>query len=132
KIQLETNIMDVEQYIPEQENGSPWEHKPEIKHPVIGQPLPQNIEIVKSDLLYVPTHSMPAQMINQIKKIAAFQNPEFYRAQAMRLSTYNKPRVIQCANLFADYVGLPRGCETELFEMLAHYNISSTCVDRRE
>jgi hypothetical protein len=27
---------------------------------------------------------------------AALQNPEFYGAQAMRLATYNKPRVIAC------------------------------------
>src|SRR5688572_7531611 len=40
---------------------------------------------------------------------AAFQNPEFYKAQAMRLSTYNKPRVVACAEDLAHHIGLPRG-----------------------
>ena len=30
---------------------------------------------------------------NRVLRLAAFQNPEFYEAQAMRLSTYYKPRV---------------------------------------
>jgi hypothetical protein len=29
--------------------------------------------------------------------LASVQNPEFYRAQAMRLPTYDKPRIIGCA-----------------------------------
>ena len=31
--------------------------------------------------------------------LAAFQNPEFYKARAMRLSTYAKLRVIACAEI---------------------------------
>jgi hypothetical protein len=36
-------------------------------------------------------------MLNRLLRLAAFQNPEFYKAQAMRLSTYEKPRVISRA-----------------------------------
>ena len=31
---------------------------------------------------------------NRLVRLAAFQNPEFYKAQAMRLPTYDKPRII--------------------------------------
>jgi hypothetical protein len=49
-------------------------------------------------------------MLNRLIRLAAFQNPEFYKAQAMRLSTFGKPRIIACAEDFPSYVGLPRGC----------------------
>src|SRR5437867_129104 len=47
---------------------------------------------------------------NRLLRLAAFQNPEFYIAQAMRLSTYNKPRVVACAEDLPYHIGLPRGC----------------------
>jgi len=39
-------------------------------------------------------------MLNRLLRVAAFQNPEFYKAQAMRLPTYAKPRVIACGQDF--------------------------------
>jgi hypothetical protein len=48
----------------------------------------------------------------RLLRLAAFQNPEFYRAQSMRLSSYDKPRVIACAEDHAHHIGLPRGCGT--------------------
>jgi len=79
----------------------------------------------------VPITSLPAKLINGICKIAAFQNPEFYRAQAMRISTYGKPRVIHCAEMFTEHIGLPRGCEEELLQLLCHYDIPTSLTDRR-
>ena len=59
--------------------------------------------------------SSPA--INVVKRLAAFKNPDFYRAQAMRMPTYDKPRVICCADITEKYVALPRGCEKALCDM---------------
>ena len=59
-----------------------------------------------------PTH------LNQIKRLAAFQNPEFYKKQSLRLSTALTPRVIACAEELAEYVALPRGCRSELEQVL--------------
>jgi len=47
-------------------------------------------------------------------RLAAFQNPEFYRAQSMRLPTYDKPRIIACAEDHPKHFALPRGCLDEL------------------
>jgi hypothetical protein len=44
---------------------------------------------------------------NRLIRLAAFQNPEFYKTQAMRLSTYDKPRVIACAVDHAKNTCLP-------------------------
>ena len=55
---------------------------------------------------------------NRLLRLAAFQNPEFYKAQAMRLSTYDKPRVIACAEDHPHHIGLPRGCLDDVRQAL--------------
>jgi superfamily II DNA or RNA helicase len=64
-------------------------------------------------------------------RIAAFQNPEFYKAQAMRLPTYDKPRVIACAEQHPHHLGLPRGCLTDLRNLLDDLNVSLLVRDER-
>ena len=58
--------------------------------------------------LFVEKAGLPSPLINQIKRLAAFQNPEFYKKQSMRLSTATTPRVIACAEDLPQHVGLPR------------------------
>ncbi len=70
-------------------------------------------------------------MVAQLVRIAAFQNPEFYRAQAMRLSTFDKPRIISCAELHPRHVGLPRGCLDEAVELLKLNGAAAHFKDER-
>ena len=62
------------------------------------------------DQIYIAKEDLPPALRNRLVRLAAFQNPEFYRAQAMRLSTFGKPRVIHCAEDGPKYLALPRGC----------------------
>jgi len=78
--------------------------------------LPSWITIVRSLGLYIPTQALPAKAVNHLKHIATFKNPEFYRNLGMRMSTYNMPRVISCAEFIDDYLVLPRGCEDAAME----------------
>jgi hypothetical protein len=57
-------------------------------------------------------------MTARLMRWAAFQNPEFYRAQSMRLPTFGKPRTISCAELHPRHIGLPRGCLDEAVELI--------------
>ena len=66
--------------------------------------------IVQADQIYLPRHALPPSLIARLIRLAAFQNPEFYAAQAMRRSTHDKPRIISCAELTSRHVALPRGC----------------------
>ena len=68
-------------------------------------------------------------MLNRIIRLAAFQNPDFYKTQAMRLSTWDKPRIISCAEEFAQHVALPRGCLQDVSGPLPPDAASAT--DRR-
>ena len=70
-------------------------------------------------------HGLPAPMVARLVRIAAFQNPEFYRAQAMRLSTFGKPRIISCAELHPHHIGLPRGCLDEMQELLRSHGVGT-------
>ena len=69
--------------------------------------------------------------MNQIKRLAAFQNPEFYKKQSMRLSTALTPRVIACAEEFPEHIALPRGCLATLSDLLRGYGIALAVDDQR-
>jgi len=86
----------------EESEDEPWTLPPSRKRPdkLIPGPFPKSVEIVRSNLIFVPKAGLPEPMLNRIIRIAAFQNPEFYKTQAMRLPTWDKPRVISCSEEF--------------------------------
>jgi len=96
----------------EEESATPWKRRPSRRRlePILTGPLPARIQAVLSQLLFVETAGLPSPLIGQIKRLSAFQNPEFYKKQAMRLSTALTPRVISRAEDHPQHVGLPRGC----------------------
>ena len=68
------------------------------------------LELTLSDQVYIPKADLPPALRNRLIRLAAFQNPEFYKAQSMRLPTWGKPRVISCAENYDNHLALPRGC----------------------
>ena len=82
-----------------------------------------SIKLVLADQVYIDRTGLPPFLIAQFIRLAAFQNPEFYRAQAMRLPTYDKPRIIHCAEDHAKHIALPRGCLEEARELLKSLKI---------
>lgn len=62
--------------------------------------LPENMNVVFSDRLYIAKDQVPQPLLNRIVRLAAFPNPEFYKAQSLRLSVWDKPRIIGCAENF--------------------------------
>ena len=95
-------------------------------------PLPQSLEIVLGNEIYIAKEGLPAGLRKSAWiRLAAFQNPEFYKAQAMRLSTYDKPRIIACAEDSPLHIGLPRGCLDEVCQLLADLRIQHVFRDER-
>ena len=133
QLEQQGNIMDVRLSQTDEENLDPWvSNKSAANYPVIEDTLPSNIELVLANLIYIPIKELSPKLINQLKKITAFQNPEFYRKQAMRLSTYGKPRIIYCAQEFMEHLGLPRGCEDEILALFKHYGINVNITDEAQ
>ena len=93
--------------------------------------LPESLGVVLADQLYVPKSDLTPALRNHIIRLAAFQNPEFYRAQAMHLPVFGHARVIGCAEDFPQHIALPRGCLTELEELLADWGLRLELVDER-
>ena len=102
-------------------------------------PLPQNItqedfhakvEIIKADKLYIPLKAVSAKVLNHLKRIAAFKNPEFYNKQALRLSTYAIPRIISCFDITNEYLAMPRGCEDATRSFLNDNAVTYTITDK--
>jgi hypothetical protein len=81
--------------------------------------------------VYVEKDGLPPAMLNRLLRLAAFQNPEFYKSQAMRLPTFNKPRVIACGEDLANYIALPRGCIAEVIQLLEAHRIKTVIDDKR-
>ncbi|MEP7245277.1 MAG: DEAD/DEAH box helicase family protein [Gammaproteobacteria bacterium] len=122
--------------IPEAEPDAeePWRMAPSRRTseaPITG-PLPSRVKLVLADDLYIDRSALPPLLITRLARLAAFQNPEFYRAQAMRLPTYGKPRIICCASLETRYVVLPRGCLDEAVDLLESNKIHVELEDQRE
>ena len=117
----------------ESEETDPWLMLPSRrKHqePIDGQ-LPSAVRVTLGNLVFVDKEGLSSAMLNRLMRLAAFQNPEFYRAQAMRLSTFGKPRVIHCGEDFARHLGLPRGCQGEIVELLESHGVHVELVDER-
>jgi superfamily II DNA or RNA helicase/very-short-patch-repair endonuclease len=109
--------------------GSPSSRGP--MEPLLTGPLPDRLELTLDDQIYIAKDSLPAGLQNRLVRLAAFQNPEFYKAQAMRLPTYDKPRIIACAEDVVDHLGLPRGCFDEVRELLSNLRIEAVIRDER-
>ena len=111
----------------------PWTLPPSRKQrerPIEG-PLPEVVHVVRANLLYIEKKDLPSGMLNRLLRLAAFQNPGFYKAQSMRLSTFNKPRVIACGEDLANHVALPRGCLTEVLALLGAHQVKAEVRDER-
>jgi len=117
-----------------QEDDEPWAALPSrrIKEPVISGLLPSSVEVVLGNQLYIDRVEFPPALVNRIARLAAFQNPEFYAAQAMRLPTFGKPRIVSCAELFPKHIALPRGCLDDLLSVLGKLGIAIKLRDERQ
>jgi superfamily II DNA or RNA helicase len=109
----------------------PWEYRTRRTLPVISQELPSSITVTIRDQIYIPKNALPAILRSRILWLASFSNPEFYKAQAMRLPTWNKPRILYCYDVYAEHIGLPVGLLPELLELLGHYEIGLEIDEQR-
>jgi superfamily II DNA or RNA helicase len=113
-----------------EDEAKPWQRKPSVL-PVITEPLPEKIEIILSDQLYINHTGLPPVLRNRILRLASFANPEFYQAQRMRLPTWNKPHILYCYEFFPQHIGLPIGCLDGLMASLEHYKIKPESQDNQ-
>ena len=118
---------------PEDDDAEPWTAPPSRRRydPPLTGALPSSLELVLGNQIYIAKEELSPGLRNRLLRLAAFQNPEFYKAQAMRLSTYNKPRVIACAEDHSHHIALPRGCLEDVQQTLKVLGIRPAIRDER-
>ena len=126
-------ILNVRIAVPDNDEAEPWMLSPsrgELQHAIAG-PLPREISLTLSDQIYFLNEQLPPALRNGLIRLAAFQNPEFYKAQSMRLPTYDKPRIISCAEDYERHLALPRGCREDVEKRLHELKIKTIIDDNR-
>ena len=132
--ELSGRVLGVRMPVDDEHADEPWKMSPSRRSEPrrIEDAIPKSIRIVVADQVYIDRTELPPALITQFIRLAAFQNPEFYRAQAMRLPIFGKPRVISCAELYAQHVALPRGCLDEAIELVKSHGAVADLEDHRE
>ena len=117
-------------FIAEEDRQEPWKHTASAEQRLPG-PMPAALTLTLANLLYFDKAQLPQALANRLIRLAAFQNPEFYKAQAMRLPVWDKPRVIGCAENFPNHIALPRGCLDAARVLLRENGIRCELRDER-
>ena len=115
------------------ESSDPWILPPSerLALEAITERLPQRVSINLANLIYIEKKDLPDVFVDRLLRLAAFQNPEFYKTQAMRLSTFGKPRVIACGEDLAQHIALPRGLLQEVRALFGSHNVAVDVTDHR-
>ena len=93
--------------------------------------MPESLTVTLANLIYFEKAQLPQALANRLIRLAAFQNPEFYKAQAMRMSVWDKPRVIGSAENYPQHIALPRGCLDAAQDLLKDNGIRCELQDER-
>ncbi|MDR0327583.1 MAG: DEAD/DEAH box helicase, partial [Planctomycetaceae bacterium] len=116
-------------FVTAEEESEPWKRPP--RDDKIVAPLPKSVTLILADRIFIAKEGLPQPLANRLIRLAAFQNPEFYKAQAMRLSVWNKPRIIGCAENFPKHIALPRGCLDDIQSLLKKHGVANELQDER-
>jgi superfamily II DNA or RNA helicase len=117
-------------FIDDEDLKEPWKRPLAASKKLLGA-MPKSLNVTLANQIYFEKGQLPQALANRLIRLAAFQNPEFYKAQAMRMSTWDKPRVIGCAESFPNHIALPRGCLGAAQDLLKANAIQCDPTDER-
>jgi superfamily II DNA or RNA helicase len=117
-------------FIDDEDLATPWKHE-RTSTKKLADPMPKSLSVTLANLIYFEKAQLPQSLANRLIRLAAFQNPEFYKAQAMRMSVWDKPRVIGCAENYPQHIALPRGCMDAALSLLRENRVAYDLRDER-
>jgi superfamily II DNA or RNA helicase len=120
-------------FAPAEDDAAPGARLPSGKPrtPVAREPAAASVTCVRANRFFVAREGLPTGLLTELRRAASFQNPEFYKKQAMRLSTGGTPRVVTCAADDGPFIALPRGCEPDARELLAAWGSEPAVREER-
>ena len=105
----------------------PWErgrhfHKEDVRG---------KLKITLANLIYIESDNLKPRIQNQIRRMAAFLNPVFFRNNAIGLSNYANSRYIYLGEDDSGYICIPRGIFDKLTARCKEADIPYTVSDKR-
>ncbi|MDR2173871.1 MAG: DEAD/DEAH box helicase family protein [Burkholderiales bacterium] len=116
-------------FIDEEDFVTPWKQRSTPAR-LTGE-MPSSLTVTLANQIYFEKGQLPQALANRLIRLAAFQNPAFYQAQAMRMSVWDKPRIIGCAENYPKHIALPRGCFDAVSELLKDNGVRLDLHDER-
>ncbi|MDH0681782.1 DEAD/DEAH box helicase [Achromobacter animicus] len=117
-------------FIDDEDLATPWKRDTKPTKKLAGK-MPKSLTVTLANLIYFEKAQLPQALANRLIRLAAFQNPEFYKAQAMRMSVWDKPRVISNAENYPKHIALPRGCLDTALNLLRNNGFAVDLLDER-
>ena len=106
----------------------PWEKKKTV---ILNKDdFPKIVNVTLSNLIYIEKAGISSKGLSQMKRLASFKNPDFYKTQAMRMSTYNKPRIISTFEESDEFIGLPRGLFDDVVQVFVNNGVDIAVSDK--
>lgn len=89
------------------------------------------LSLIVYDFIYIPVLNLSASLINKLKSMASFDNPQVKTLLALRKPLYNIPRVLRNYEEDETYLKLPRGLLYEVKALFDTNNVLYTLEDKR-
>lgn len=106
----------------------PWKKKCGfVKADVVGK-----LHMVLSNGVYIDTLNLMPRIQNQIRSLAAFDNPEFYKNKRLGYSNYYNFSAVYLGKDIDGYIQLPRGLKERITEECNKAGIAVDISDQRE
>lgn len=106
----------------------PWKKKDNfVKADVVGK-----MHIVLADGVYVDTLNLMPRLQNQIRSMAAFDNPVFYKNKRLGYSNYYNFSAVYMGKDIDGYICIPRGLRESLIDSCRTAGIEFDLTDHRE
>ncbi len=109
------------------DDTKPWERSKQFhREDVSGE-----LNITVSNLIYIETANLKPRLQNQIRRMAAFLNPIFFKNYAIGLSNYANSRYVYLGKDDNGYICIPRGLFEQLIERCEKAKILYKVTDKR-
>lgn len=110
---------------------APWRPALSLTSRLPSAQLPESVDATLAQRIYIAVDGLPAPLLDAMRRLATFPNPQFLERQRMRLSTARTPRVITCFEEAEKFLALPRGCREKLEALLDELDVGLTLDDER-
>ena len=106
----------------------PWKkHEAFVKEDVV-----EKLHITLADGVYVDALNIAPRLQNQIRSLAAFDNPEYIKRLRMHKSNYYQFQAVYLGKDIDGYIKLPRGLKEEIITECKNSDIPYDIKDERE